>query len=111
MLNTDATTSTCDMIPSAYLQKSFPSSNSYMWLSTFCSAFNWSNTSTNDTRHVRKKSSEVWMVSSLQQKRVGPISLYGMLKFIPDMNLALCRETRCKDSKSSLTEYILKKKE
>ena len=35
MVNSDLIMSACDMIPSAYLQKTYPSNNIYVWLSTF----------------------------------------------------------------------------
>ena len=35
VVNTGVRMSTCNMIPSAYLQESYPSSNSFVWLSTY----------------------------------------------------------------------------
>jgi len=94
---------TCNMMPSDYLQDSYPSNNSCVWLST-CLVVRSIDPKQSEKMLSRFKDNQAsyeWLRIFKRDQNEHSQSLFDMLRQTPGMCFDLCRVKLCKDYKSS----------
>ena len=81
--------SACNMIPSVYLQNSYPSIHSYAWLLIYLAVRSFDTALAESVLHMfrKKQANFEWLTLLNKNKIEGTILLFDMLRKIPRMDV------------------------